>query len=163
MDIVPAGIRWCQEKITPRYPRFEFTLTDVYNKEYNPGGSVLASVFTHMLPEDMDHYIAEIARVLVPGGRCYASFSLVNPGSEKPMVEGRASLRLQPYAGPCWVVDPKVPELAVGYAETYVLGLYERYGFSPNEIRYGSWSGRFPTGAQPPFSQDVLVATKARQ
>jgi SAM-dependent methyltransferase len=178
IDIVPSGIKWCQEKITPRYPSFSFTLTDVYNKEYNPGGTlsareyrfpypdgtfdiaVLASVFTHMLPEDMEHYIAEIARVLKNGGRCYASFSLINSGSRDPMEAGRSSLRFKPHAGPCWVVDAKVPELAVGYDETYVRELYERHGFSPNDIHYGSWSGRFPADAEPAFSQDVVVSTK---
>lgn len=178
MDIVPSGIRWCQEKIAPRYPKFSFTLTDIYNKEYNPGGTrnaheyrfpypdetfdiaVLASVFTHMLPADMEHYIAEISRVLKKGGRCYASFSLVNPGSREPMAAGRSSLRLKPYAGPCWVVDTKVPELALGYDETYVVEQYERHGLSPNEIHYGSWSGRFPAGAEPSFSQDIIVSTK---
>jgi SAM-dependent methyltransferase len=178
MDIVPAGIRWCQEKITPRYPRFSFTLTDVYNKEYNPGGTlrardyrfpypdgtfdiaVLASVFTHMLPEDMEHYVAEIARMLKKQGRCYASFSLINSGSRDPMETGRSSLRFKQYTGACWVVDAKVPELAVGYDETYVRGLYERQGFRSSDIHYGSWSGRFPAGQEPAFSQDIVVSTK---
>src|SRR5262245_3915631 len=28
-DIVPQGIRWCQRRITPRFPNFEFTVVDV--------------------------------------------------------------------------------------------------------------------------------------
>src|SRR6266536_5213863 len=179
MDIVPSGINWCQEKITPKHPNFVFTLADVYNKEYNPGGRVtaseyrfphndetfdlvvLASVFTHMLPADMEHYIAEISRVLRSGGRCYASFSLVNPASLAMMEAGRSSLRFRRHSGPCWVVDAKVPELAVGYDEAYVRDLYERNAFSPNNVHYGSWSGRtFSAGEEPTFSQDIIVSTK---
>src|SRR5689334_8909675 len=71
LEIVPSGVRWCTENITARYPNCRFTLADIYNNEYNPTGRlaasryrfpydddtfdlvVLASVFTHMLPEDM--------------------------------------------------------------------------------------------------------------
>jgi SAM-dependent methyltransferase len=122
--------------------------------------AVLASVFTHMLPEDMEHYVAEIARMLKKQGRCYASFSLINSGSRDPMETGRSSLRFKQYTGACWVVDAKVPELAVGYDETYVRGLYERQGFRSSDIHYGSWSGRFPAGQEPAFSQDIVVSTK---
>jgi len=177
MDIVASGIAWCREKITPRYPNFTFEVTDIYNKEYNPGGAipaseyrfphpddsfditVLASVFTHMLPDDFEHYVEEIARLLKPGGRCYASFSLIDMESRRAMEAGRSTLRFKPHIGPAWVVDSKVPELAVGYDEEAVRGMYERHGFSV-QIHYGSWSGRFPTEAQPPFSQDVVVATR---
>ncbi len=177
MDIVPSGIAWCQEKITPRYPNFSFEVTDIYNKEYNPTGivqaseyrfpypddsfdiAVLASVFTHMLPDDVEHYIEEIARLLKPGGRCYASFSLIDAESREAMEAGRSSLRFKPHLAPAWIVDSKVPELAVGYEETGIRELYERHGFSV-EVHYGSWSGRFFADAQPPFSQDVIVATR---
>lgn len=176
MDIVPSGVAWCQEHISPKYPHFSFKITDIYNKEYNPSGAiqaseyrfpypdasfdiiVLASVFTHMLPDDVEHYIEEIARLLKPGGRCYASFSLIDAESRKTMEAGRSSLRFKPHLPPAWVVDSKVPELAVGYEETAVRELYERHGFSV-EMHYGSWSGRFSSGAQPAFSQDVVVAT----
>src|SRR5215469_3416700 len=77
-DIVPDGITWCQSQITPRFPRFRFTLADIYNGLYNPGGGYRAgdyvfpypdasfdfvflfSVFTHMLPADMENYLRQI-------------------------------------------------------------------------------------------------------
>ncbi len=177
MDIVRSGIEWCQQKITPKYPNFTFAVTDIYNKEYNPGGTVkaaeyrfphpdagfdltvLASVFTHMLPEDVDHYIAEIARLLTPGGRCYASFSLIDANCLAAMEAGRSSLRFKHHEGPAWVVDAKVPELATGYDQSAVQELFERHGFSV-KVHYGSWSGRFADDQQPPYSQDVVVATR---
>ncbi len=86
-DIVPHGIEWCQTKISPRYPNFHFFLADVHNKAYYPQGQhpaseytfpfgddsfdfvFLTSVFTHMLPKDLERYTAEIGRVLKPSGR----------------------------------------------------------------------------------------------
>ena len=86
LDIVPSGIDWCNEHIAGKYPNFHFTLADVFNKEYNPGGHVsasdytfpypddafdlvlLISVFTHMLPEDTHRYIAEISPRVAPRG-----------------------------------------------------------------------------------------------
>jgi SAM-dependent methyltransferase len=179
IDIVPSGIRWCQDNITPKYPNFRFTLADIYNAEYNPSGriqaseyrfpyfdnefdvAVLASVFTHMLPADVEHYLAEISRVLRPGGYCYASYSLLNEESERAMDAGRSTLRFQRYREHCWTVDPKVPELAVGYDETYIRGLYERERLAGNlTVRYGSWSGRPHHGGVPAYSQDIVVGTK---
>jgi ubiquinone/menaquinone biosynthesis C-methylase UbiE len=34
----------------------------------------LVSVFTHMLPADMEHYLSEISRVLKPAAKCAVSF-----------------------------------------------------------------------------------------
>lgn len=76
--IVEKSIEWCQENITSKFPNFHFTHSDIQNTLYNPTGKIkyrfpypdrsfdfvfLPSVFTHMLPEDMEHYFSEIARV----------------------------------------------------------------------------------------------------
>lgn len=75
-DIVRKGIDWCSERITPKFPNFQFRHSDVYNQHYNPGGTVracdyrfpfednffdfvfLTSVFTHMVPADLEAAIA---------------------------------------------------------------------------------------------------------
>src|SRR5512133_3585462 len=110
LDIVPSGVAWCNAKIASKYPNFHFAVADIYNKEYNPGGQVaaseyrfpyedntfdlvvLASVFTHLLPQDAEHYVAEIARILKVDGRCYASFSLLDDAARKMMEAGRSTL-----------------------------------------------------------------------
>ena len=38
IDITKAGIDWCRDRITPRFPNFQFQQIDVYNKHYNPFG-----------------------------------------------------------------------------------------------------------------------------
>ena len=96
-DIMAENVRWCRRALTPRFPNFRFRHADVYNREYNPGGRVPAaafrfpypdaafdfvfatSVFTHLLPADAAHYLAELGRVLRPGGRGLATVFLLNP------------------------------------------------------------------------------------
>ena len=188
LDIVPSGIKWCSEKITSKYPNYVFTLADVFNKEYNPAGrlkaseyrfpfddetfdlAVLGSVFTHMLPEDMRHYIAEISRVLKKGGTCCASYNLLDAESLRTMKAGLGAFRFT-RLGPHWVVDVNVPELAVAYEEDYARKLFEEHGLSCT-VHHGWWSGRTDTSREPPwfldqddpdfryFDQDYVIATK---
>jgi SAM-dependent methyltransferase len=180
LDIVPSGIEWCRQNITARHPNFRFTLAEVFNGEYNPHGRVrpseyqlpyadatfdlvvLTSVFTHMLPGDMEHYVDEIARVLKPGGRCFATYSLLDPQSRRLMESGRSDTRFKHAMGPCAVVDEKVPELAVAYDEDYVRDVFARRGLSTDGgIHYGTWSGRETSGRSTGLSQDIVLAVRA--
>jgi SAM-dependent methyltransferase len=180
LDIVEAGIRWCTERITPAHRNFHFTVADIFNKEYNPGGrmkaseyrfpyedgtfdiAVLISVFTHLVPADTERYVAEISRILRPGGRCFATYLLVNEESRRLMESGASSVRFNHQLGPAWVVSAKVPELAVGYEEPHVHELHARHGLSLEGVHYAGWCGR------PPFwshesglgDQDLVVAVK---
>lgn len=105
-DIVKSGINWCLQHISSVFPNFHFFPCDVYNKHYNKTGTIpareykfpfendifdvvfLASVFTHMLPEDVSHYFAEISRLLKPGGKCLITFFILNETSEKSIQNG---------------------------------------------------------------------------
>jgi SAM-dependent methyltransferase len=181
LDIVPSGIKWCNEHIATKYANFHFTLADVVNREYNPKGrveaseyrfpyddetfdlAVLVSVFTHMLPPDMEQYVREIWRVLKRGGRCFATYFLINAESEQLMEAGESSLRFNHDLGSYRVVNTKVPELSVGYDETYVRSVYEKCGpFVEPTVYYGGWCGRRPFWSEESGlgDQDVVVATK---
>ncbi|MDM8520987.1 class I SAM-dependent methyltransferase [Anaerolineales bacterium HSG6] len=137
-DIVKAGIDWCQQKITPLYPNFHFQLADMYNKHYNPTGKykaseykfpykdnsfdfvMLTSVFTHMLPPDVENYFAEISRVMKIGGRCFISYFLANDTSLSLMSTEKSQFNFK-HATPNYrTVDPDVPENAVCYDEAYI-------------------------------------------
>jgi SAM-dependent methyltransferase len=118
IDVFPKGIAWCQENITPRYPNFRFRVADIKNKEYNPGGRfaaseyefpyaeasfdfvLLTSVFTHLLPDEVENYLSEIERVLAPGGRCFASFFLLNEESLELLHSGRSTIDRLPETPP---------------------------------------------------------------
>ena len=98
-DVVPEIISWDHQYIQPySRDRFTFVHSDIYNGHYNPTGvlrsseysfpvssgsvdvAFAASVFTHLLEADCQHYLAESARVLKPGGRLIASIHDQNVG-----------------------------------------------------------------------------------
>lgn len=94
VDVDRANIAWCRKHITPINASFRFLHADCFNPSYNPRGAIapatysfpfpsgtfdfifLTSVFTHMLEEEMCHYLAEISRLLAPVGKVYATFFL---------------------------------------------------------------------------------------
>lgn len=174
-DIVPEGIEWCKQHIAGPHDNIHFTLADVYNKEYNPKGSkqpadykfpyedetfdvvVLLSVFTHMLPIDVDRYVGEIARVLKKNGRICASYYIIMPESLQLMTSGRGFMLFKHNLGSHWIQSKRVPELGVAYDEGYLGGIYSKHGLSdPPDIYFGWWCGR-SAGLD---SQDLVVAAK---
>lgn len=174
-DISEKAITWCKENITSAHPNFEFEVADIYNSLYNPKGKYqsldfrfphpdasfdvvfLTSVFTHMFPPDVDHYLDEIARVLKPGGRCLCTYFILNQESEALIAEGKGVHNFQ-HEGPGYrTIHKKRPEEAIALPETFIRALYAKYGLNVVEpIRYGAWSGR----KEHLSFQDIVIATK---
>ncbi len=174
-DIVPEGIVWCRDHITPRHPQFHFEWADVRNRTYHPRGMRAAeyaflyedegfdfvyttSVFTHMRPADLARYLSESARVLKRGGRCLHTFFLLNPDSTRLLAEGRGLFEFAYALDGCRVASRFEPEKAVAHEEARVRELYAACGLAILEpIRYGAWCGR------PEYlsGQDIVVAEKA--
>jgi ubiquinone/menaquinone biosynthesis C-methylase UbiE len=179
-DIVKEGIEWDNKIIAAKFPNFHFQHSNLYNKSYNPKGKSLSSeykfpypdesfdfvfltsVFTHMLPRDMEHYLSEIVRVLKTDGRCLITFFLLN-NEAKELAEAKTECHINfPYQFEGYRANnPRFREAAVAYEEDAIRALYERYGLRIKQpIHYGSWCGR-----QNYLSvQDIIVAVKnARQ
>jgi SAM-dependent methyltransferase len=176
-DIVPEGVAWCQKRIASQFSNFHFLHSDIYNKLYNKNGKLqardfrfpfeddsfdfvfLTSVFTHMLPPELEHYLGEISRVLKPGGTCLITFFILNDESRSLISSGSSDLDFQHELDGCLTTDEAVPEGAVAYDEDVVKDLFEKYGLGIDRpIYYGSWCGRknFLT------FQDVIIAEKRR-
>ena len=167
IDITAEKIDYCKRSVCHAAPHFRFIHADVYNKYYNPHGKLraadyrfpfhpgefdfvfLTSVFTHMLPDDMEHYLAEIERVLVPGGRCVSSFWITETPLDAPYHR---------YSDVCYISNPAEPEHGVYYLESFVRSCYERRELTLQTLRYGTWSGR--KDGHPNSPQDVIIATK---
>jgi ubiquinone/menaquinone biosynthesis C-methylase UbiE len=173
-DIVKEGVQWCQDKITSRFPNFQFKHADVFNKHYNPDGREVpsrwkfpysdaefdfvsvVSVFTHMLPDAVENYVYEISRVLKPQGKSFISFLLLNDSSVKLIAEGKSAVPLI-HDHSCYsVLDPKFPETSIGLSEDFVKKCYSESGLNINALHYGSWCGRYHTR----FYQDIIVSTR---
>jgi SAM-dependent methyltransferase len=175
-DINKTGIDWCRTNISTRYPNFNFQHVDVFNQRYNPTGKyraseyrfpfedesfdlvVLGSVFTHMLPEGVENYFAEVARVLkTAGGRCLISFFLLNKESLQLIQTRKSPMDFKYDMGNCRVMKADVPEHAVCYDETFIVGLYHKHGLKINQpVHYGSWCGRGEFLSY----QDLVIAEK---
>ena len=159
IEIHPEAVAWCQRAITSRHPRFRFHRADLASRAYNPRGAVsaaqyrfpfadrsfdfvfLASVFTHMLPDAVENYVREIARVLAPGGVSVETFFLLNDETRAGVDAGRSfmTFRVAHPSGVCRLHDAAVPEAAVAFEETFVRRAHEESHLTIRDVRRGQW------------------------
>jgi len=173
-DIMRVNVDWCRRAITRRWPNFQFQHADIFNREYNPRGAVrcgeyrfpypdstfdfafLTSVFTHLLPPDAEHYLKELGRVLKPGGRCLATFFLLNAESNALVDAGKGLFALHPREGVYRVNSREVPEACIALDEPFVAEAARAAGLTADRPHYGAWCGR-----EPGFDfQDIVVLRK---
>lgn len=174
-DIVQEGVTWCTKHLSQRHAHFSFEYADILNRHYNPAGTVrasdyvfpcedssksfvfLTSVFTHMLPADMQHYVSEISRVLRPGGRCLMTFFLLNDDTIHCIRSGKSVFPFVPLVDGLFVVHPSDPEAAIAYPEEFVRAELDAKRLVVQEpVRYGSWSG----ARRHVSFQDIIIAAK---
>lgn len=162
-DISQESIEWCRNSITAQFPNFRFQLANVHNSFYNPKGkyrakdykfpfpdqsfdfTFLTSVFTHMLPRDMEHYIWEIARVLKPGGKAVITFFILNEESERLRITPQSKVPFEHLFqdGAVRVGQLENPEGVVAYPEATVRQVLEQHRLVLIQpIYFGSWCGR---------------------
>jgi SAM-dependent methyltransferase len=159
VEVHPEAARWCQTAITPRHPRFEFHHADLVSNAYNPRGRLspaayrfpfddhafdfvfLSSVFTHMLPKDVEHYVREISRLLAPGGTCVESYFLLNEQTRRGVEEGLSfmSFDVRHASGLCRLHDLNTPEAAVALEEAFVQRVHDQTGLRIDDVRRGGW------------------------
>ena len=84
VEVNKRHVEWTQREITPAFPTYEFVRVDAQNERYNPDGTAARklpvedasldficafSVFSHLLTEESQAYLAEFRRTLKPTGR----------------------------------------------------------------------------------------------
>ena len=175
LEIDLSAVDYCRRNIAAKNSHFRFTHADVYNKYYNLSGETpasvyrfpfpsesfdfvfLASVFTHMLPSDVENYLGEITRVLRSGGRCLITFFLLNEDSLRVVESGEALHNFQYSMDGFRTTSQNNPEAAIAFDEQYVTHLYQTNGLSIEKpIRYGRWAGKHNRLT----NQDVVIAVK---
>jgi SAM-dependent methyltransferase len=159
-DVNRDGIGWCRRRYA-RFGNFRFRVADLYNRRYNPQGEhaaseyrfpyedgafdfvIMASVLTHLLETEADHYLAETARVLRPGGRALTTWFLLDDQSRGNIAGGQSGLEFLDFHRPLAVLSEDMPEEAVAYDEGWVYDHASRHGLHIVEpVHPGSWSGR---------------------
>jgi SAM-dependent methyltransferase len=170
-DVMPEAVAWCQRHYRGAGVPFRFQHADIHNAMYNPTGTgrateyrfpvadsscdlVLAiSVFTHLLTDTAEHYIAEAARVLAPGGRLFSTWFLL--ARDRDMA-GPSAFSFARTAGPAAIADQDLPEAAVAYESEWVIERLRAAGLEVRErVLWGTWAGARGTSFQ-----DIVVARR---
>lgn len=178
-DIRKDEIDWLNDHVSTKFSNFHFNYSPVYNAFYNSEGNIpadhyefpyskehfdfvyLTSIFTHMLPTDLSHYLSEIHRVLKPGGRCFISYFLLTSESRKHISEGYSSRTFKFEAAPyCFTDNKETPEDAVAYEKDYLNKLYKELGFRiVSPVHYGQWFKENEFNAAVDY-QDIILVEK---
>lgn len=176
-DIHRPSIEWAQRTIGRRMPDARFMHADIGNAAYWPEGTLSArewlsgfaerdfdlvvakSLFTHMLPDELDLYLHAISARLKPSGTALITCFILNP----VQAELRASNQItftKPAGDSVYAVrHVAAPTAAVAYDESYLTERVRASGLNVREaIHFGYWTGR-----QDGLSfQDMLVLDRTR-
>jgi SAM-dependent methyltransferase len=171
-DVIPEAIAWCQRHYRGTPVPFRFRHADVHNAMYNPAGTgrapeyrfpvadsscdlaVAVSVFTHLLSDAAEHYLAEAARVLDRGGRLFSTWFLLAPERD---IAGGSAFSFRRTQAPAAVADPDLPEAAVAYDAEWVAERLRAFGLEVREpVLWGTWAGERGTSFQ-----DIVIARRA--
>jgi SAM-dependent methyltransferase len=173
-DAVAQGVSWCQTKISPKFPHFEFTYVDLLNDLYKSTGDTATtfvfpyaaeqfdfacsiSVFTHMVPAETERYLHESARVLAPGGELFATFFVyetvdrlaANPNFKFPYIFDHYAL-----------MDEKVVSANVAYQADWLRDVLAAAELKVIKILPGWWSDVDASERPGARFQDIWVVGK---
>lgn len=177
MDVTQSSVNWCADAYD-HLPHFRFVHADVFSTTYNPTSKVKAedftfpfpadhfdfvwstSLFTHMLQNQVDNYLREMARVMKVGAYCWNTYLLLDDVAADLISHAKPTSRVfLPYLVPGGRVrDINDPESQSAILQNYVIGSHLAHDLKIMEIRYGPWSGR--TDSVKAGWQDVIIARK---
>lgn len=184
VDIVERAIDWMKAEYGPRYPNFKFHHLDVHNSAYNPKGKkmtdeidfdflggqkfdvvVLVSVFTHLYPVHVRHYLKLIRSILKPDGRLFATAFINDEFAQGQFHAGRetgqklTSRNFRVKGDGFYAAKDGNPEFVAAYDPEQIADMWAGAGMKLEQpFRFGSWCGR-PGGHH--FYQDVTISRPA--
>src|SRR6202165_3745879 len=176
VDVDRQAIAWAQRHVASDDASFEFRHLNLRNAAYNPGGTqqatdrdlpfpsasfdiiVLKSVFTHLRPEEVQTYLAEVSRLLAQNGVCLGTFFLMNDVQQSFHQKGRNSIDFRFGDGSWRYAIRDMPELAIAYREAELHQMAAGAHLTLKHTYYGSWSGR-PDGLS---YQDILLLSPGK-
>jgi len=159
-DVDAVQVAEATRILTARAPNFQYSHVDVYNRHYNPGGTIpasklvfpypdgmfdcvyAASVFTHFLPLETENYFRETSRVLAPSGKALFSFMVLDfyqgPGTTiSPLYEFG-----HPYGQGAGIAVrfPEYPDDLIAYSRDRIEEYAQNSGLRVLRIVPGMWS-----------------------
>jgi ubiquinone/menaquinone biosynthesis C-methylase UbiE len=176
-DIVRQGIEWCKDKISKKFPNFNFTHIDLRNELYNLETDttsaeftfpyedhsfdivIATSLFTHMLPKDTERYVQEVSRLLKVNGKLLCTFFILNEVSKIAM-RNNLHFNFQHIRGNYSLMDEKVKEANIAYEENYLNSIFSKNSLKIDKLTYGYWSGSKIVGKKE--FQDTFVLSSVK-
>ncbi len=145
-DVDPDMVDWCRAHFPA--DRFTFYRVDSASTVYNPAGRASRphlecadntadlvfsqSLFSHLLEEDIRHYLAESYRMLKPGGWMLMTFFCLDDLEELNLMEGRWTFRHA--VGSARVENLRYPESAVAYTRSWMIEAALSAGFAEADV-----------------------------
>ena len=179
-DIVQEPIDWCRQQVAPLHPGFRFEFLDFRHPLYNAGGGVTgyrgfratlpgleavqpdfvlaASVFTHLEQPDIEHYLADIGRLLPSGGTLFFTTFLTGPAAPAP--EAGCTFpagKWRAAGGPLTALIGEPLTAAVGIEAGWLQQQLARQQLQTTQLHFGHWRRGPALGG--PF-QDIVVCRK---
>ncbi|MCX6352867.1 MAG: class I SAM-dependent methyltransferase [Bacteroidetes bacterium] len=174
IDIKKQIVNWCQRNISRKSGNFNFRLSDIYNRNYNTKGKLLAkdfefpfeddefdfifltSVFMNMMPDEIENYLKQIGKMLKPGGKCFITAFLLNEESIKNLNAAKSAINFNYDFGNYKLHNAITRSFKVAYNEDYLTSLLSKSGMSATTIHHGKWSGKSDGLA----FQDIVIGGK---
>lgn len=174
LDTNLSGIAWCYENISTRYPNFEFAVINAHNPHYKHRAATgqesaaqaawpippsrrfdfacAFSLFTHIVWDEVEHYLADVRFRMKARGRFYCTWFLIDDVAREHIAAGRAFRDFDVDGeGPTYFVK-EFKRPAIAHSREAVLKLVERSGFSVLRSVDGGWRSNLHGGGQ-----DVLL------
>lgn len=159
-DILVRPIAWCAGHMTRVAPNLTFRHLDVRNDRYNPRGRIdpaamrfparsgsydvaaVFSVFTHLHEPAIRHYLAEIWRVLRPGGVAVSTWFVFDADRLQAVTSEQSRFPMRHELGPGirYSFDED-PLHAIAYDEALIREMVATAGLSVERTERGSWAG----------------------
>lgn len=174
-DVVEKGVKWCKNHITESHPRFRFKHISLQNDLYTSGENnavnfkfpypgnefdfcIVTSVFTHMLPSEVENYLFEINRVLKPGGKCLATFFILTEESLELSKKTDSFYFPYKYSG-YRLMDKDVKSANVAFEKRFLFDdIISKTKLDVEQFLPGRWCGRKKEDTVD--FQDTLILSK---
>jgi ubiquinone/menaquinone biosynthesis C-methylase UbiE len=172
-DVIAQGVDWCKENISVKHRHFNFHHIELKNDLYRNDGSeakeyrfpledqsqdfiFLISVFTHLVPEEMENYLSEIGRLLDSDKSCFATFFILDKENENRNPSFNFNYEYGHYS----LMDDKVKSANVAFEKDYLFKQIEKNHMHVEKYFPGHW--RMPGGEKGDALdfQDILVLKK---
>jgi SAM-dependent methyltransferase len=150
-DVDEEMVEWCAHAFPS--DQFHFEHVDTRSSVYNPDGSpvppaltvadgaadlvIAQSLLSHLLEDDVVHYVREAHRMLSPDSRMMATIFCLDDLEEQGNLGGRWTFGHR--IGAAHVENPRFPESAVAYSRAWMVDTAREAGFSHAEVLAASY------------------------